>query len=302
MNNHPAKPSIGIKAVLDQALLSYERLPMLEIIFDKFVRQLSTALRNLVAEPIDVSIKEISSLRFSAYLKALKSPCSITVFRAVEWENFGLLVIDNGLTFSLIDLLLGGKKNLSHLTKNDDVKTLTSIEQGLVKQVSEVILNELSNAFQAVSPVTFTIDRLENNLSFATIVRPSDPIIVLTIALEINDRWERLDLMIPYKTIEPVKEQMQQVFLGDRFGSDVVWEEMILNAVYQVDLPIEAVIINRPVSLNEIVNLKIGDTIITDYQQDQDIIIRCGLVNLFNGQIGKIDNKIAISVKNIIEK
>jgi flagellar motor switch protein FliM len=300
--NKIEQPSVGIKAVLDQALQSYERLPMLEIIFDKFARQLAIALRNLTSEPINVEIKKINFLRFSTYLKTLQTPSSLAVFRAIEWENFGLLIIDNGLIFSFIDLLLGGKKNINHSVMDEDKRSLTSIEQGLARQISEVILNELSSAFESISPTTFLIERLENNPNFATIVRPGDAIIVLTIAIELDEQWEKLDLMIPYKTIEPIKQQMQQVFLGDRLGSDTVWEEMMLNVVYHVDLPMEAVIINKPVPLNEVANLKIGDTIITDYKQDEDIIIRSGLIALFRGQVGKVENKVAISIKNVIEE
>ena len=300
--NKIEQPSVGIKAVLDKALQSYERLPMLEIIFDKFARQLAIALRNLTSEPINVEIKEINSLRFNTYLKTLQAPSSLTVFRAVEWENFGLLIIDNSLIFSFIDLLLGGKKNTSHSLAGEYKRALTSIEQGLTKQISEVILTELSSAFESISPTTFLIEGLENNPNFATIVRPGDAIIVLTIAIELDEEWEKLDLMIPYKTIEPIKQQMQQVFLGDRLGSDVAWEEMMLNAVYNIDLPIEAVIINKPVPLNEIAALKVGDTIITDYKKDDDIIIRSGPISLFQGQVGKVENKVAVSVKDIIEE
>src|SRR6202522_3713353 len=36
----------GIRAIIDSAMVSYERLPMLEIIFDRLVRLMRTSLRN----------------------------------------------------------------------------------------------------------------------------------------------------------------------------------------------------------------------------------------------------------------
>ena len=101
----------GIKAVIEQSLQSYEKLPMLEIIFEKFIRQLSTSLRNLTSEPVDVTIADFSSLRFGSYFDSLENPSSIVVYKAVEWENLGLLILENNMIFSFVDILLGGKKN-----------------------------------------------------------------------------------------------------------------------------------------------------------------------------------------------
>lgn len=290
----------GIKAFLDQALQSYERLPMLEIVFEKFIRQLTTSLRNLTSESVNVEIKEFNSLRFGTYFQSIKSPSSIVVFKAIEWDNLGLLIIDSELVFSFVDVLLGGKKNTTP-PKNNGSRILTAIEQGIARQIVDVILSELSIAFDSVSPTTFSFERLENNPNFATIARPGDAIILLKVRVGIDDGGQDIDLIIPYKTIEPVKEQMQQVFLGDKFGVDAAWEEQMLAGVYSVDLPIEAVIINRPSTLYEVANLKIGDTILMDHKQDEDIIVRSGPIGLFKGQIGKVENSVAVSLKEVIE-
>ena len=292
----------GIKAVLDQAMQSYERLPMLEIVFEKFIRQLATAFRNLTSETVEVEITEFSSLRFGTYFKTIHSPSTITVFKAIEWENFGLLVLDSNLVFSFVDILLGGKKNIVQNSKHDMARVLTSIEQGIAKQISEAVLNELSTAFEPVSPSTFAFERLENNPNFATICRLGDAIILLKLKIDIDGKADFIDLVIPYKTIEPIKDQLQQVFLGDKFGSDAAWEETMLNTIYNVDLPIEAVIINKPAALFEVVNLKIGDTIIMDQKHDEDVVVRSGNIALFKGHIGKVDDKVAVSLKTFIEE
>ena len=206
----------GIKAVLEKSLQSYDKLPMLEIIFEKFIRQLSTALRNLTSEAVNISILELNSLRFGDYFNTLTNNYSIAIFRAVEWENFGLIILENKMIFSFVDLLLGGKKNAIHIANQGGEKNLTSIEQGIAKQVTEIILNELSLSFDQISPTTFNFERLESNPNFVTISRPGDAVIVLKLSVEIDEQIKTIDIMIPYKTIEPIKEQMQQVFLGDQ--------------------------------------------------------------------------------------
>lgn len=291
----------GIKAVLEKSLQSYDKLPMIEIIFEKFIRQLSTALRNLTSEAVNISILELNSLRFGDYFNTLTNNYSIAIFRAVEWENFGLIILENKMIFSLVDLLLGGKKNAIHIANQGGEKNLTSIEQGIAKQVTEIILNELSLSFDQISPTPFNFERLESNPNFVTISRPGDAVIVLKLSVEIDEQIKTIDIMIPYKTIEPIKEQMQKVFLGDKFGSDQEWENMLISSIKGVALPIEAVITNRISTIKEIANLKIGDTIVMEHSKDKDITVRSGPIALFTGKIGRVENKVAMNLKKIVD-
>lgn len=294
--------SSGIKAVLEQSLQSYDKLPMLEIIFDKFVRQLSTSLRNLTSEPVDVTIAEFSSLRFGGYLDSLKDPSTIVVFKAVEWENLGLLIMENNMIFSFVDILLGGKKNTFQLEEQNLDRVLTSIEQGLARQLAEAVLLELSHAFDQISPASFTFERLESNPNFANISRPGDAVIVVKLKIEVDEQTKNLQLLIPYKTIEPVKEQMQQVFLGDKFGNDMEWEQSLLKSMYDVNFPIEAVITDRISTVQEIAKLNIGDTFVLEHSKDKDIKVRAGTIDLFTGKIGKVGDKVAVDLKNFVEE
>jgi flagellar motor switch protein FliM len=46
----------GIRAIINSALVSYERLPMLEIVFDRLVRLMTTSLRNFTSDNVEVSL------------------------------------------------------------------------------------------------------------------------------------------------------------------------------------------------------------------------------------------------------
>lgn len=290
----------GIKAVLDQALQSYERLPMLEIIFERLVRSLTSALRNLTSETVEIDIKGFHSLRFGPYWNDVKSPNSIVVFKAVEWGNVGLMVLDQSFVFSFVDLLLGGKKNEDRNHPTDSDRIITYIEQAIVRQVADIILSELGATFEPISPSTFIFDRIEHNPTFAAIARQGDAIILLELAITIVGHSGKVDLVIPYSTIEPIKAMLQQVFIGDKFGTDSVWEENFANRMYNIDVPVEAVIYSKPTSLFNVASLKIGNTIVMDHKESDDVTVRCENVKLFRGQLGKIENKIAVSVNQII--
>src|SRR6202012_2446289 len=105
----------GIRAIIDSAMVSYERLPMLEIVFDRLVRLMTTSLRNFTSDNVEVSLDRIPSVRFGAYMNSTPLPAVISVFKAEEWENFGLATVDSNLIYSIIDVLLGGRRGSSVL-------------------------------------------------------------------------------------------------------------------------------------------------------------------------------------------
>src|ERR1700709_1201599 len=100
----------GIRAIIDSAMVSYERLPMLEIVFDRLVRLMTTSLRNFTSDNVEVSLDRITSVRFGDYMNSIPLPAVLCVFKAEEWENFGLATVDSSLIYSMIDVLLGGRR------------------------------------------------------------------------------------------------------------------------------------------------------------------------------------------------
>src|ERR1700710_2548346 len=151
----------GIRAIIDSAMVSYERLPMLEIVFDRLVRLMTTSLRNFTSDNVEVSLDRITSVRFGDYMNSIPLPAVLSVFKAEEWENFGLATVDSSLIYSMIDVLLGGRRGQTSL--RIEGRPYTTIETNLVKRLVEGALSDAEQAVRALSPGRFSIDRLETN-------------------------------------------------------------------------------------------------------------------------------------------
>ncbi len=163
----------GVRAIVDSGVVQYERLPMLEIVFDRMIRLLSTSLRNFFQDNVEVTLDNITSVRFGDYLNAIPLPTLLGVFKADLWEGSGLVTVEQTLAYSTMDLLLGGKRGGS--SSRLDGRPFTTIEMSLVRRLVEIILTDLELSFQPLSPVRFGIDRIETNPRFATITRPATP-------------------------------------------------------------------------------------------------------------------------------
>ena len=101
--------SSGLRAIINSAMVSYERLPMLEIVYDRLVRLLTTSLRNFTSDNVEISLDNITSMRFGDYLNSIPLPAMLAVFKAEQWDNLALITIDSGLIYGIVDVLLGGR-------------------------------------------------------------------------------------------------------------------------------------------------------------------------------------------------
>src|SRR6201994_1663245 len=176
----------GIRAIIDSAMVSYERLPMLEIVFDRLVRLMTTSLRNFTSDNVEVSLDRITSVRFGDYLNSIPLPAVLAVFKAEEWDNFGLFTVDSSLIYSMIDVLLGGRRGQTAI--RIEGRPYTTIETGLVKRMIEVVLADAELAFKPLSPVNLNTARREPNPRFAAIPRPANAAILVRLRIDMEDR------------------------------------------------------------------------------------------------------------------
>lgn len=176
----------GIRALINSAMVSYERLPMLEIVFDRLVRLTTTSLRNFTSDNVEVSLDSISSVRFGDYLNSIPLPAILGVFKAEEWDGFGLITVESSLIYSIIDVLLGGGRGTSAVRVEG--RPYTTIETGLVQQMVSLILQDAEQAFAPLSPVHFNLERLETNPRFAAISRPANAAILVELRIDMEDR------------------------------------------------------------------------------------------------------------------
>jgi flagellar motor switch protein FliM len=290
----------GIEMMLEKAIMSYERLPMLEIIFDRFVRMLSTSLRNFTSDNVDVDIQDIASLRFGEYINSIPMPAILSIFKALEWENFGIVTFNGPLVYSMVDVLFGGRR--SNKPIRIEGRPYTTIERNIITYVSKVVLMDMADAFDPLSPTTLQFERLETNPRFATIVHPSDTIVVAKLRVDMEDRGGNIEIVLPLITLEPIKPLLSQSFIGEGYEKDTSWESYMSREVYQTDVTVEAVIGRKYVQMKDVFDLSVGKTLILDTLPDQEIVLSCRNVDVLKGKVGRVDDDMAVVVSRVLRK
>jgi len=290
----------GMDQLVTSGLVSYERLPMLEVVFDRMVRILSTSLRNLTSDNVEISLDNIVSLRFGDYLNSIPLPAMLSVFRAEEWDNHGLVVVDSALIYSIVDVLLGGRRGTAPM--RIDGRPYTTIERNLVQRMVEVVLGDLSAAFAPLCRCHFRFDRLEVNPRFAAVSRASNACIVAKLRIEMDDRGGRLDLLLPYATLEPVRELLLQQFMGEKFGRDSIWETHLAEELWRTEIALAAVLDEQVMRLGDVIALRPGAQIVLNVGADAPVRLRCGGIDLFAGRMGRRQNRLAVRINDVLSE
>ncbi|WND01681.1 flagellar motor switch protein FliM [Temperatibacter marinus] len=290
----------GIHALINSALVSYERLPMMDIIFDRMVRMMSTSLRNFTSDNIEVSLDNITSVRFGDYLNSIPLPAMLSVFRAEEWDNYGLMTIDSSLIYSIVDVLLGGRRGTAAM--RIEGRPYTTIEQTLVERMVSVVLKDMCSAFEPLSKVNFVFDRLETNPRFATIARPPNAAVLIKLRVDMEDRGGRLEILFPYATLEPIRELLLQRFMGEKFGRDSIWESHLATELWKANVELNAIMDEETMSLKDVMDLQIGQTLVFNKTPNDEVVIKCGDVPMFSGSIGRAGKHVAIQVRRAAER
>jgi flagellar motor switch protein FliM len=290
----------GVRALIDSAIVSYERLPMLEIVFDRLVRMTTTSLRNFTSDNVEVSLDSITSVRFGDYLNSIPLPAILTVFKAEEWDNLGLITVDSSLIYSIIDVLLGGGRGTSAIRVEG--RPYTTIELNLVRQMIEIVLEDAEAAFAPLSPVNFSLERLETNPRFAAISRPANAAILVELRIDMEDRGGKIEIMLPYATIEPIRDLLLQMFMGEKFGRDPIWEGHLATEVFSSDVELDALLFDREMSLNDVMKLDVGQTLLLDTGPEDPVKVRCGDVHLTEGLMGQHEGNISVQVTSKLTK
>jgi flagellar motor switch protein FliM len=284
----------GIRAIVDSGVVSYERLPMLEIIFDRMIRLLSTSLRNFFQDNVEVTLDNITSVRFGDYLNSIPLPVQLAVFKAEGWENSGLITVESSLAYSALDLLLGGRRGGT--AARLDGRPFTTIETQLIRRMVQVILSDAELSFQPLSPVRFVIDRMETNPRFATITRPANAAILIDLRLDMEGRGGLLQILLPYAAIEPIRDLLLQSFMGEKLGRDPIWEGPLATEIWQADVAVEAVLHETQLPLKQVLSFEVGDTIMFETKPNELVTLRSGDWVLTQGRIGRLDDRIAVQV------
>ncbi|MDJ0390349.1 FliM/FliN family flagellar motor switch protein [Roseomonas sp. E05] len=289
-------PRRGLEALVGGAV-RYERLPMLEIVVDRLARLMTTSSRKFTADNADVVIDRIRPVRVGAFLDTITLPAMIGVIRIEEWDGYCLAALDSRLIGSIVDILLGGRRNALQPIEG---RPYTPIERTFVEKFVSIITQDLSKAFESVSPAEFRLERFEITPGYAMITKPTAAALTFRAEITMEGRGGYVDFLLPYASIEPVRDLLSQEVLGKKQGGDTIWRNHLAEELPRAGVELTAVIERRVLPFSEVAAWQPGSIFVLDRRQGDPIEVFCQGLMVCRAAIASKDERVVLRVEECV--
>lgn len=268
------------------------RMPVLEIINDRFSRLCTSALANTMRKRVDVNPISIDMSKFGDFMRSLPVPTSINIFKIDPLRGNALLVVDTRLVFSLVENFFGGAGSQPKIEGRD----FTPIEQSIIVKVVKIILANLEDAWRPVHEVSIELLRSEINPQFATIVPPSDVVVVISFEVELENALGSMVLALPYATIEPIRSKLYAAFQTERLEIDHAWISRFRDRLMETPVELNVTFGTTQISGRQLLDMKVGDILMLDQDEDDMLTGRVQGILKFLGLPGYVKGNKAFKV------
>ena len=287
-------------AVRDYNLASQERIvrgrmPTMEIINERFARNIRIGLFNFIRKSPEISIGSIKVQKYSAFLREIVVPTNFNIVSVRPLRGSGLIVCDPTLVFAVIDALFGGAGKYHTRIEGRD---FSPTEQRIIGRLVDVITNEYKKAWHGIYPLALEYQRSEMQPQFANIATPSEIVVATSFTLEIGDTSGTIHFCIPYATLEPIRDVLYSTVQGDSAEPDKRWVNLLKQQIQSANVELIAELAQAPATVEQLLSFKVGDFIELDLHQA--IQAKVVGVPVFDCNYGTSNGKYALKVNQLL--
>ncbi len=290
-------PTTGLR---DYDLASQERIvrgrmPTMEVINERFARNIRIGLFNLIRKSPEVAIGGIKVQKFSAFLREIVVPTNFNIMAVKPLRGSGLIVCDPSLVFAVIDSLFGGMGKFHTRIEGRD---FSPTELRVIQRLVEVIVAEYKKAWMGICPVELEYQRSEMQPQFANIATPSEIVVATNFTLEVGESSGSIHFCVPYSTLEPIRDVLYSTIQGDSVEPDRRWVNLLKQQIQAAEVDLVAELAHAPATVEQLLAFKPGDFI----ELDLNPMIQAKIdgVPVFDCHYGTSNNRYSVKVDKLI--
>lgn len=281
------------------AKFSKEHLRTLEIIFEHYGRLLSTNLPVYLRKNIQVNVASSEAATFSEFTNSLSNPVMLGIVNFQPLGGSIIIELATNLGFAMIDRMLGGAG-----VPLDKSRDFSEIELTIIEKIMVVCMQLMREPWKNVVDINPVMERIETNSQFAQVIAPSDMIAIVTLNVKIGDVEGFMNICLPYFTLEDIMDKLNTKYWFSTMqeNNDENYEEYIEAMIKRVDVPVKAVLGKSSLSVNDFINLQVGDIIRLDSRIDEELKIYVGNIKKFTALPGSNKDKYATRITSVIRE
>lgn len=260
------------------------RMPVLEIINDRFARLCTNALSNVVRKRVELNPISIDMTKFGEFLRSLPVPTSINIFKMDPLRGNAIMIVDSRLVFALVENVFGGAGSQPKI----EGREFTRIEQAVVDKIVKIALDNMEESWRPVHDVKLELIRSEINPQFAAIVPPTDVVVVITFEVELDTSLGSMIICLPYATIEPIRSKLHASFQTERLEVDSIWLGRLKERLLETPVELKVHFGDTTITGNQLLRMQVGDVLVLD--TDIEDLLECTVagVKKYQGIAGTV--------------
>ena len=267
------------------------RMPTMEIVNERFARNLRVGLFNFIRRSPEISVGPVTVQRYSAFLRELAVPTNFNIVAIRPLRGSGMIVCEPSLVFGVIDTLYGG---IGKFQARIEGRDFSATEQRVINRLVDVITDEYKKAWKGVYPLELEYQRSEMQPQFANIATPSEIVISTTFQLEIGEIAGSIHFCMPYATLEPIRDILYSSTQGDSIEVDKRWVNVLTQEIQAAEIVLVAELARADATVEQLLAMKTGDFIELDRPSRIQVTVEG--VPVFECQYGTHNAKYAIRI------
>ena len=272
------------------------RLPTLEMINERFARYFRISFFDMLRKSPEISLKGLEMVKFNEYIQTLTAPTSLSLIKMAPLRGTGLIMLDPGLVFVLVDNYFGGDGTIEAKIEG---REFTSTELRVIDKVVQICFQDLVKAWEPVMSVNFNCHNHEVNPQMATIVSPTEVVVVSSFHVELDGGGGDIQVVYPYSMIEPIRNLLDTGVQSDRGDVDERWAILLKEELMHAKIDMQALFVEKQVPLSDLINFRAGDIIPIDLPEQ--VMVLAEELPIIRGQFGEHQGNAAVKVEEVIE-
>lgn len=281
------------------AKFSKEHLRTMEIIFEHYGRLLSTNLPGYLRKNIQVEVMNSEALTYSEFSNALSNPVLLGIVDFSPMPGNIIIELATNLGYAMVDRMLGGMG-----VPLEQKREFSEIELLIIERIMNACINLLREPWKNVAEVDPFLERIETNPQFAQIISPSDMVALVTMNVKIGEVEGLMNVCLPFFTLESVMDRLNTKFWYSSMQKvdDEDYEQFIESMVRRVDVPVKAVLGKSVITVNDFVNIQVGDIIRLDSRVEDELNVYVGNIKKFSAVPGASKDSYAVRVTSVFRE
>ncbi|MBK8891426.1 MAG: flagellar motor switch protein FliM [Dechloromonas sp.] len=271
------------------------RMPTLEVINERFARQLRVGLFNFMRRTADISVGPIRIVKYNQFIRNLVVPTNLNLVQAKPLRGTALFIFDPNLVFLVVDNMFGGDGRFRARVEGRDF-TLT--EQRIIQRLLGVVFEEYEKSWKPVFELKFEFLRSEMNTQFANIATPNEVVVVTTFNIEFGSTAGEFHICLPYAMIEPVRDKLNNSMQGEQMVVDKRWLRLLAQQVQMAEVELVATLGQTAVTFDQILKMRAGDIIALEIPEA--IIAAVDGVPVMECRYGQFNGQYALKVEKML--